>query len=377
MAIEGYWAQQQYPTWRENASDFTERGCWSKGIFFIFILRPQIIMLRLQLVLWVLLISVVQGAKKPKGAKKGKKYNDHVVINKKDTCSVGLVQVQSTRSFADTYTALLQVLGNNPNVFIASEFDAVAVAGLANVTGLPPNRVVIFGNPRLGTPLIQADPHVALDLPHKMHVYETIHGDVFVGYNSPKYLERRYKELDKSPSAHDMLETVDTALRLLASEAAGVDPDGISQKTMGRAVAKDMFSSKYNRGVYVRESNYDFTTTFSRLSEAIPMFGLVLVTTVDHQAAASSIGEQINPTGLILFCFPPFDATFMQANQCAVSDFPLKMLVLEDEDGTVEVRINNFSYLRQRHYIHSNMINEDVYKYVHETVVKMIESATE
>lgn len=301
---------------------------------------------------------------KPPPPKLSKKHN---------SCSIGLVQVESTRSFEDTYSAILQVLSSNINVYIAAEFDAAKVASVVNVTGIPPNRVVIFGNPVIAAPLIAADQASALDLPQKMHVYQTMEGKVMLGYNTPKYLEKRYTEMDKK--AQEDLDLVNAGLRTLAADAAGVDPSTISDKVF-KGAGKDMFSPKYRAGIYKRESNVDFATTLTRLVAMISNKGLYLVDTVDHQAASASVGVEIRPTTLIMFCFPPFDATFMQSNQCAVADFPLKMLLMEAEDGTVEVRMNNFNYLRQRHHIHSGSINEDVYNYVQNVVLEIVEGAT-
>jgi len=57
---------------------------------------------------------------------------------------------------------------------------------------LRPTRLLIFGNPKAGTPLMLAAPSVAIDLPLKILVWEDAEGKVWLGYNSAAYLQRRH-----------------------------------------------------------------------------------------------------------------------------------------------------------------------------------------
>jgi uncharacterized protein (DUF302 family) len=57
---------------------------------------------------------------------------------------------------------------------------------------LPPTKLLIFGNPKAGTPLMAAAPSAALDLPLKILVWQDAGGKVWVSYNSPQYLQRRH-----------------------------------------------------------------------------------------------------------------------------------------------------------------------------------------
>ena len=51
---------------------------------------------------------------------------------------------------------------------------------------------MVFGNPNIGTPLMQADATAGIDLPLKILVWEDDNGDVFVSTNDSRYLERRH-----------------------------------------------------------------------------------------------------------------------------------------------------------------------------------------
>jgi uncharacterized protein (DUF302 family) len=74
-------------------------------------------------------------------------------------------------------------------VFARLDFAADAAAvGLS----LPPTRLLLFGNPRAGTPLMAATPTAALDLPLKVLIWAGADGTVWVGYNTPAYLGERH-----------------------------------------------------------------------------------------------------------------------------------------------------------------------------------------
>ena len=55
-----------------------------------------------------------------------------------------------------------------------------------------PTKLLIFGSPEAGTPLMLAAPRLALDFPLKMLVWEDGEGKVWLSYNSPEYLKERY-----------------------------------------------------------------------------------------------------------------------------------------------------------------------------------------
>jgi len=57
---------------------------------------------------------------------------------------------------------------------------------------LPPTKLLIFGNPKAGTPVMLAAPSVAIDLPLKILVWEDGQGRVWLSYNSPAYLMNRH-----------------------------------------------------------------------------------------------------------------------------------------------------------------------------------------
>jgi uncharacterized protein (DUF302 family) len=73
-------------------------------------------------------------------------------------------------------------------------FAMVDHSGEAAKVGLKmrPTKLVIFGSPRAGTPLMMAAPRSAIDLPLKILVWEDADGKVWVSYNSTAYLQQRH-----------------------------------------------------------------------------------------------------------------------------------------------------------------------------------------
>jgi len=73
-------------------------------------------------------------------------------------------------------------------------FAFVDHSGEAEKAGMkmPPTKLLIFGSPKAGTPLMLAAPSIAIDLPLKILVWEDTTGKVWVSYNTPGYLEQRH-----------------------------------------------------------------------------------------------------------------------------------------------------------------------------------------
>lgn len=102
----------------------------------------------------------------------------------------GVARISSSHSVADT-VARLEGLLNERGVQIFARIDFsrdAARAGLA----LRPEQMLIFGNPKAGTPLMQNEPAVGLDLPLKALVFEDAGGSTWIAWNEPQYIVRRH-----------------------------------------------------------------------------------------------------------------------------------------------------------------------------------------
>jgi uncharacterized protein (DUF302 family) len=102
----------------------------------------------------------------------------------------GLVTLASTCSAAETLGRLETTL-KAKGVQIFARIDHAAGAAAVGLT-LRPTALLIFGDPRAGTPLMQADQRVGLDLPLKALIWEDAEGRAFVTYNDLRWIARRH-----------------------------------------------------------------------------------------------------------------------------------------------------------------------------------------
>jgi uncharacterized protein (DUF302 family) len=72
---------------------------------------------------------------------------------------------------------------------------------------MPATKVLIFGNPQAGTPLMLASPSVAIDLPLKLLIAENAGGGSTISYNSPAYLRERHALPQELMAAIEVIET--------------------------------------------------------------------------------------------------------------------------------------------------------------------------
>ena len=102
----------------------------------------------------------------------------------------GVVSIASPYSFADTVHRLLSALGDH-GVKIFAAIDQQAEASAVGLN-LPPTTLILFGNPRAGTPLMLARPQSGIDLPFKVLISEPSPGHVSVTSNSASYIIDRH-----------------------------------------------------------------------------------------------------------------------------------------------------------------------------------------
>jgi uncharacterized protein (DUF302 family) len=102
----------------------------------------------------------------------------------------GIVDKASNHSVAEIVEKLKQILQSKGVTLFAT----VDHSGEAAKVGMkmPPTKLLIFGSPKAGTPLMLATPSVAIDFPLKILIREDTQGKVWVSYNSPSYLQERH-----------------------------------------------------------------------------------------------------------------------------------------------------------------------------------------
>ncbi len=251
---------------------------------------------------------------------------------------LGMNYVKSDRSFNDTYNALRTALQANANISIVAEVDHQQNAASVDLD-LNPTKIIFFGNPALGTPLMNAAQQTGIDLPQRMLVYQDDNGDVYIGYNSTGYLQSRHSFGDV-----ETLPQIATALATL-SENAG-------NSTVVRPSADTTIE---NDGVITDVSQQDFVTTYGALRAAIDSNpNLQIIAELNHQTNAQSVGLDLPPTRVIIFGNPNLGTPLMQNAQTTALDLPQKMLVTQNDIGIVQVSYNDANFLVRRHGITGN-----------------------
>ena len=248
----------------------------------------------------------------------------------------GIQSGVTTGNVAEAISALETTLNANDLIGIVAQIDHQANAA-ANELDLRPTSVTLFGNPRLGTPLMQINQLAGLDLPQKILAWEDETGQSNIAYNSADYLSGRHG----LGGAQETLDTINDALNNLASGAAGQPLTPVAGTIPSNG-----------DGIVVVQSANDIDTTFTNLEQAIINAApLTLVTTLDHSANAASVGSFLLPTRLLVFGNPNLGTPLMQSEQSIAIDLPQKMLVFEDSEGVVSVAYNDPAFLAERHGI--------------------------
>ena len=232
--------------------------------------------------------------------------------------------------------ALQQTLEANPSIGVVARIDHAANAASVGQE-LRPTEVILFGNPNLGTPLMQLNQTIGIDLPQKVLFYENEAGEAYAAYNTPTYLASRHT-IDADSATLPM---IGMALEGLAEGAAG-----------NTVVMPDSAEVEPFAGLVVTMSSYDVDATYRRLVHAVEAVEpLRIIAEVDHAANAERVGLELRPTKLLIFGNPNLGTPLMQTQQTIGIDLPQKMLVWEGADHQVYVAYNDAYYLAERHGI--------------------------
>jgi len=118
----------------------------------------------------------------------------------------GITHIASNHSVDATVEKLTAILQSS-GITLFALIDHSGEAAKADLN-MPPTRLLIFGSPVAGTPLMLAAPSTAIDLPLKILISEDLQGKVWLSYNTPAYLQQRHNfpaELIKNIAAVETL----------------------------------------------------------------------------------------------------------------------------------------------------------------------------
>ena len=104
-------------------------------------------------------------------------------------------------------------------------------------------------------------------------------------------------------------------------------------------------------GVIKQRSDYSFDETISRIKADIATKGIRFFDEIDQTKLGASANLPINRSTLLLFGNPPLGVQFLQSNPVAGLDWPVRMLVTQNDDGSVWVSWTDFRFIANRYQL--------------------------
>jgi len=126
----------------------------------------------------------------------------------------GMISVPSAYSVEESSNRAVRIL-NGKGMTVFSRIPHSANAAKAGVE-LRDTELIIFGNPKVGSPLMRCRQSVGIDLPQKFLIWQDEHHQVWISYNDPRYLVRRHS----IEGCEEILEKIEKALGGIAGAVA-------------------------------------------------------------------------------------------------------------------------------------------------------------
>lgn len=109
----------------------------------------------------------------------------------------GIITIESKHSVQDTLDRLTEIMASK-GITIFARVDHAAGAKKVG-TEMAPTQLLLFGNPKLGTPLMMSSRTIGIDLPLKALAWRDDNGKVWVSYNDPAFLKARHEMSNRDP----------------------------------------------------------------------------------------------------------------------------------------------------------------------------------
>jgi uncharacterized protein (DUF302 family) len=107
----------------------------------------------------------------------------------------------------------------------------------------------------------------------------------------------------------------------------------------------------FENGIVKVKSHYPVAETVDRIKQDVARKGIMFFFAVDQTKLAGEAGIELRPSTLLVFGNPALGSQFITSNPLAGIDWPVRLLVLEDEKGDVWAVYNDFDYIARRHGI--------------------------
>lgn len=137
-----------------------------------------------------------------------------LIISTTGYATEGVIDVESSYGVEETVNRLYSVLKEKGMTLFKTvkHSDAAKKVGIE----LRETELIIFGNPKVGSPLMKCQQSVAIDLPQKALVWKDAKGKVWISYNDPRYLQKRHHVA----GCEEWISKIEKALSSIISKAA-------------------------------------------------------------------------------------------------------------------------------------------------------------
>ncbi|HHJ14559.1 MAG TPA: DUF302 domain-containing protein [Gammaproteobacteria bacterium] len=126
-------------------------------------------------------------------------------------------------------------------------------------------------------------------------------------------------------------------------------------------------------GLVRMKSHYNFEQTIGRFQDAVRAAGMTVFARIDHHKGAASAGLEMKPVSVLIFGNPKVGTQLMQSAPSAGIDLPMKVVVIEQAPGEIELIYNDPAWLAQRHGIEDR---KKLVKKMQQTLSSFAEAAT-
>ncbi|WP_338790734.1 DUF302 domain-containing protein [Bernardetia sp. MNP-M8] len=257
------------------------------------------------------------------------------------TMQMPFVQKKYSKSVDEVYNSIKSAIEANENLKIIAEVNHSEAAKGVEME-LSENRLIIFGNPKAGTQLMQQSQAVAIDLPMKILVYDD-KGTTKVIYNNASILMNRYEI---------------TLPKLEEKMNAILDKITISDIEEPQLHKLKLESNLAD--LQTKESTLSVDKASQKLEKLLKEKEFKLIAKIEHDKAATNAGLQLRSTRLFIFGKPQVGSQLMALNSTMGLDLPMKILLWEDENGKTQVSYFKGSFLANRHGIDNQELTNKI-----------------
>lgn len=125
-------------------------------------------------------------------------------------------------------------------------------------------------------------------------------------------------------------------------------------KTTVAAIVAITLTTPVGAQMITKTSPHSVDVTLDRLEAAVTSAGATVFARIDHAKGAASVEQELRPTQMLMFGNPKLGTPFMQAQQSAGLDLPLRVVSFEAADGTVQVVYHDPATLAATHGVDEN-----------------------